>query len=142
MPPDVVESVVSALGAVEPRAAAIAAMGMLANGTYDAPDVAGDVNLLISGAPVQRQQLATVEDSYAPSWSQPASFSGVPLDDRLSLAVHFVDRDLSQDDEIGVAMVTMADVRDALAKGGAIHQVPVHRQQPQILLVGIAVFRE
>ncbi len=142
VPMEVMAKLALGLGGASAHAGALAALGMLANGTYDPPDVAGDVSLLISGAPVQSRQLSMSSDSYVPSWPEPATFSQVPLDDRLSLQVHLVDRDLAFDDEVGVVIIKMADIRDGLAKGGEIHQVPVHRQQAQILFVGIAVFRE
>jgi hypothetical protein len=148
IPPDVINAVSTAVAASNPSAAVAIALAPIANKKFEPPDVAGTVELFVGAAVAQTELLAREQDSYVPSWHPSARFSGVILDDRVRLRVHLVDKDTGSaigvnetDDEIGTVYVNAEQLRAALAKG-AVHQVRVDDQNPQLLLVGIAVFQE
>lgn len=117
--------------------AAAVQVANLASAGFQPPDVGGHVDVYSARATTSLD-LAKVQDSYTPTWSD-ASIGGVPLDRSVRIRVTLYDRDLVDDDPMGVVELNLDDLRAAY-EAGRIHHVRVDDQSNgQVLFVDISV---
>lgn len=109
----------------------------LANTGFDPPDVAGTVVVSTSTGSVS-VSLAKVPDSYSPQWGD-ATITNVPLAPQTRIRIVLVDKDLANDDPIGIYELNETELRAALADGHVFHvrvDTPANRQ---LLFIGLSV---
>lgn len=109
----------------------------LANTGFDPPDVAGTVVVSTSTGSVSLP-LAKVPDSYSPQWGD-ATITNVPLAPQTRIRIVLVDKDLANDDPIGIYELNEMELRAALADGHVFHvrvDTPANRQ---LLFIGLSV---
>lgn len=136
-----IKSVASALGRANPYAAATSVLATLANKGTQPPDVMGYAELYQRGARSGTELPMLYRDSYTPMWPD-AEFRGVDLDRDVRIRVALIDKDIVENDPIGVAEIPHADIEAALASA-AIYPVRVAEQTAnQILFINIAVSEE
>ena len=94
----------------------------------------------IRGARSASLDLSLVRDTYVPQWN--VTVRHLPLDCTARIRVTLRDKDMINDDPIGVAEINAAQVRLALAARD-VYQVPVRDQtNDQILFIGISAIAE
>jgi hypothetical protein len=143
VPTETWSQLATALAGANPYVAASALLVNPVLAGTKAPDPYGTARLDIGQGIGLTYQLAdrssNMEDTYRPAWPNPIVWFNVPLDQSLRLKVEVTDEDLVNDDSIGIAEITKAQLLDALASG-KVYQVPVADQTDnQLLFLGISV---
>lgn len=107
------------------------------------PDPFGDVTLDGPSGTSMSQDLIlreeAIQDTFSPIWRRRATWRGVPLDRDVRFRVALHDRDLVNDDDIGVAQVNTADLRAALAARTVFHVNVASQTRNAILFLDITV---
>lgn len=135
---DAVLSIGKAFAATEPHLAVASVLaGPLLHGT-DPPDPYGWIMISTGGGFKGVKYFADRENAYQNSYIvglQPAIFyPKARWNEGTKLKISITDRDLSDDDPIGVAVITNEQISLALEKNGVVHQVPVYEQTNRTIL--------
>jgi hypothetical protein len=108
-----------------------------------APDPYGtarlDVGQSIGTTLALGDRATNMEDTYTPTFSRPALWVKVPIDQNVRIKVDLNDEDLINDDAIGVAEVNSAQLKEALAAGKVYHVPVADQTNQQILFLGLSV---
>lgn len=151
IPTNVLTELGVALGLANPFAAAAAVLAgpalSEAISAVQKPDVYGTIRLDGFGAIGTEYWLAPrerrTEDSFTPTFPTPSGYQHVPIDADVRIRVHLGDADaLDSDDEVGIAVINGADLRDALASQMKFHVQVADQTSNQILFIGVTVLEE
>jgi hypothetical protein len=112
--------------------------------SLEKPDPFGWAELSLGGAYGNKKWLAdydtNTEDTFTPIWKGGPGWSGISLTQATKVRVTLLDEDLSNDDDIGVAVVNYDDLMSVWAEGKKTY-VPVAGQtNNQLLLIGMEVY--
>jgi len=130
-----------ALGASNPYAAVFGFLGSMSLGATERPEPYGFADLLSSQGN-QRLNLTSLRDTLTPMWQGPPSWSHVPLGPNTRIRISLWDKDLVNDDPIGVAELNSEHLAAAL-RARQVYQVRVTDQgNGQVLFIGISVMPE
>ncbi len=131
-----VSGVSSALLSSQPYLAAVAIVAGPATGALEKPDAAGTAELFVHGQATS-YQLIKRQDSFTPTWD--IQWSSVVLDSSVRLHVKLVDKDLQNDDDIGVFDLSYANLQDAYARQTIVQVRVAEQTYKQVLFAGISV---
>lgn len=105
------------------------------------PDVGGTAMLRTAQGDETPLELAKVQDSFTPQWDS-VSWDNVPLDGSARIRVVAIDRDLFEDDPMGIFEISASDISAAI-QAGRVYPVAVHTQtNKQILFVLISAMTQ
>lgn len=127
--------IASALSRSNPYAAAASVMAGPAMQALEKPDVGGSATLVTSSGDGDEFGLAKNQDSFAPNWTG-VTWDHVPLDGSARIRVVAIDRDLADDDPMGIFEISASDINQAI-QVGRIHPVPVHQQTGKQILFAL-----
>jgi hypothetical protein len=135
-PTELVQAVGGLLADSSPYAAIAGAMAGPAAAALDKPDVGGAAELYMDGRVFGVGAFAKVQDSFTPQWST-VTWDNVELPlARVRLTLW--DRDLVEDDPIGIVEISSDDLMTA-ASVGNVFPVRVDSQNAQVLFVAVSV---
>jgi hypothetical protein len=135
-PTELVQAVGGLLADASPYVAIAGAMAGPASAALDKPDVGGSAELYMDGRVFGVGVFPKVQDSFSPQWST-VTWDNVELP-LARVRLTFWDRDLVEDDPIGIVEVGPDDLVTA-ASVGNVFPVRVDSQNAQVLFVAISV---
>jgi hypothetical protein len=144
--PEVWKALATALGAPAPVAAVASLYAGPLFSALAKPEPFGNVTILGPGVADGPYDLIGPEeftqDTFTPAFVHPRAWEGVPLDEDVRLRVQLWDKDLVNDDVIGVATINVAQMRAAL-DAQQVYFVNVSTQtQSQIVFISISVRKD
>ena len=148
VPAEAWQALDAALASVNPFLAVTQFFGQDVIDALSKPDAIGTADLAIDGSfdPTNSLVLADAgsnqEDTFTPIWPGAPGWEHVPLVDGLQVRVTLFDEDLSENDPIGVAILSSDDVEAALDAGEIVHVQVDDQTNRQLLFVGISAREE
>lgn len=115
--------------------AAASVMAGPAMQALEKPDVGGTATLITASGDGPAIPLAKKQDTFTPQWSGVA-WDHVPLDESVRIRVVATDRDLMEDDPMGIFDISAADMLEAV-RTGKVYPVPVHAQTNKQILFAL-----
>lgn len=144
--PEVWEAVNTALLGPNPFNDVLAYFETAAVQALGRPDPFGYAEIAAGGGydyPIELWSIAdNYEDTLTPAFPPNSGWVGVPLSDGLRIRVHLDDEDLANNDPIGTAEITAADIVAALRAGDVHHVNVAGDTNDAILFISISVFAE
>lgn len=135
-PTQLAQAVGGLLADASPYTAIASAMAGPAAAALDQPDVGGSAQLFMDGREFGVGVLEKVQDSFTPQWST-VTWDNVELP-RARVRLTLWDRDLLNDDPIGIVEISPDELVNA-ASAGTVVPIRVDAQNLQVLFVSISV---
>lgn len=130
--------VVEALAESNPYTAVLGIMAGPAANALEKPDVGGSAQLYLNGQPMgDAILLEKNQDAFTPQWSN-AGWTNVDIH-RASLRIELIERDIANDDPMGIIVIDAKHLEAAVDAGG-VTPIPVSDQtNGQVLFLNISV---
>jgi hypothetical protein len=108
------------------------------------PEPFGTAELVVRGQAGEPIHLSYPKqrDTLTPIWEGPPTWHGILLDGASRIRVKLLDKDLSNDDPIGVFELNTSDFEAALVAGHVHNVIVAEQTRNQVLFAGITVWEE